>query len=167
MKLIAFTIAILLFSCSTNNDSKAKKEITNYIKKNINDISSYESVDFRPIRNDSSTPSDIPYYSALEDSIKRMKEDIASYTKDYFYRPSTYQAYVSNSKALNYSLLKMLYRERDFLDAFQSKPIGFGMMHIFRKKNKKGAVVLDSMFFRFDSSFNLKSEPYYYLINED
>jgi hypothetical protein len=177
--LIAFTA---LFSCNNNQnqasviDGKVPKEtpeakmdslIHEYMKTHINDYASYQSVYFRNNKPDSTTIYDDPNYMKLNNDEIVMRSKYAAYDAN---TPSsqfgTYK-YLYGKKAIADSVVRIAKKELETIQKFKSRPCGWGITHVFRRKNKNGGIVLDSIYFRFDSSYNLKEEEYYSLINKD
>ncbi len=95
-----------------------------------------------------------PEYLKLREQIKTLK-DSAEYERNGKQKLKIYN-----------EILRVLNVQKKFLDGYKPMPYGFGMMHVFRKKNKQGATVLDSMYFHLDSNYTIRPEEYYYLLNK-
>jgi IS30 family transposase len=150
-----------------SSEEKMDSAIHEYIKTNINDYSSYQSIAFRKPRIDSITLSDEPVYQKLKsdeaDISRKYSEFDANTTPRDF---GTYK-YLNGKKAIADSGIRIEKNILAFIHNFKSRPCGWGITHVFRRKNKGGGIVLDSAYFRFDSSYNLRSEDYSSWINRD
>lgn len=152
--IIALAAIILLASCSTN---KAETEIKDYITKNINDPASYEPVSFSEQLADITTVYDDGYINSLNTQIEALKP-----WKD-VYRNNNTEKYI---EVLN-KLSAMYSAQNAYFDAYKNKPCGYKVKHTFRRKNKAGGVVMDSITFRFDSSLTLRDFAYNKRLNKD
>lgn len=129
MKILVLAITIICFltSCSSsglNNEGKAKKLITEYLKRNLNDPESYESVGFGKI-----------------DSLK----SVVFYTDEYVH----YEKY-ANDKSKNLQMRLAYSKLLVQLASQPNQPKGFSVMHTYRAKNGFGAKMLEKKQFIFN-----------------
>jgi len=152
---------VALASCSTpnaeNKEKKARDLVTNYLKQNLADPSSYSSVKFEPLWPNSTTYMDTHKDAQdmfketlhLQDSIEKygtergplsevIYEDIAPNDR----LKTLYQAKKDS--------VKKLIKEKEA--GFKPQLIDYRMGHIFRYKNKLGNLVLDSLLATFDTN---------------
>ena len=165
MRVIFMLIVTILFitGCqSISNQKKAEKAVTEYLKKNIDDPDSYQSVSFDLLINDSSSYKkklsfiterlNITYnlYKILNDKaeksfgnkdvdVKQKEKDINVATK--------YQDSVEYYKAVYNSLNK------DFVPELE----GYQIEHIYRAKNLMNALMLHNEMFYLDTTFMIKT----------
>lgn len=142
-----FLMFVSLVSCSSN---KANDQIKDYISKNINDPSAYEPVRFSDTAPDSTKYTDDGVINMLEDSIRQYQTLIDILRNG---PPDKYLEVLNQQTAV-------LHKEHLYLTAYKNKPCGYKIEHVFRRKNKAGGIVLDSVNFRFDSAMNLRDMKY-------
>ncbi len=154
MKTIFLSLAMtaVLVGCSSN---KAEDQIKDYIRQNINDPASYEPVSFGEQQTDSTKSTDDGVINMLEDSVKYYDREKMI---------ATYDDSLSKMYAMQDSVLD---REIKYLHSYKNKPCGYKISHVFRRKNKAGGIVLDSINFRFDSSMILRDMGYKKQLNKD
>lgn len=154
LKAVVLT-AIIFLSC--NNSSGPENQIKDYIKQNINDPASYEPVSFGEKQTDSTKYTDDGYFNMLDDSMN-FYEDLK-------------KIYVNGSREQYDSVLNIqsgfAVKESAYLNNYKNRPDGYKILHIFRRKNKAGGIVLDSIDFRFDSSMKLRDFDYKKQLNKD
>ncbi|MGG9972016.1 hypothetical protein ACQ33O_09510 [Ferruginibacter sp. SUN002] len=158
---------LLLNSCKDNPKAKAEENIKKYMTENINDPKGYESLRFGELKSDSSSIDDDKTFQLYEDSVKLTETKTDSVRQKYLANNISYLDYLKLSSVYNQEAIDILDRKIKFIHNFKGKPCGFNIMHIYRKKNSKGATVLDSMCFRLDSSYSIKPKSYYSLLNKD
>lgn len=116
---------VVVASCSSP-ESKAKKAIREYMKRTMNDLSSYEPIEFGSV-DSSFAISDMPWEKAFELRKKVRYMDVKHLNKD---------------DADNIDALK------DSLSRLESSFTGFMIEHTFRASNQFGAKMLvDGVFF--------------------
>lgn len=167
MRKLLLLVLLSFISCKQSPTDKAQASIKKYIQGNINDPKSYEPVRFGELKSDSTMVDEEPQYKNFDDSVSYAKDKINDSRNDYLQNRIGYETYLIQSQQWNKKVLYYLQQKIKWLNEYKPKPCGFVMMHVFRKKNSKGAVIIDSMAFRIDSNYNVKIKSYYYLLNDD
>jgi hypothetical protein len=141
-KLLFIIAAALLFSCSSP-EKKAQNLIKKYLKENINDAKSYESVLF------SKLDSVFSYYWELPE-YKNNKHHF-----DIYINLAEHAVSLDLKIANEYLDSAKSYQEKNRIiqENFQSEFIGWKMSHKFRSKNENGALFLENENFYFDVEF--------------
>lgn len=145
-----FVVVLLFCICVSCNqpltpNAKLLNAIHEYLKKNLNDYSSYELIEniITPVyyeRRDISY-SDYHYYS-------RQRQAIAE--REQFIKDSIARYRMNNPNDTSYKLNTL----PDSLNN-SNRIIGWIVDHKFRSKNGFGAMVISFLEFRFDSAFNI------------
>ena len=159
--ILGLTVMVLLVSCSKSPEKIAQSNISEYLKKNMDDPSSYESVEFGKL-------------DTLHTSFSESKEGLVLQEKDA--KLSLRVQELSNkldSPDLTMNEIKDIQKENEQItkdrlainDILQSKTLsykgainGFSMTHKFRGKNKLGAKILNEINFLLDDKFNVLGE---------
>lgn len=115
-------ICLILFSCKTTPEDKAKFLIREYIDNNANDPDSYEPLS----------------YESLDTQFTFYAKD-----KSYIDLESQYE-----NEQITFD--EWVKRKDSIENNFKEKPIGFMMRHKFRANNGFGAKILSSKVFRFN-----------------
>ncbi|WP_343539639.1 hypothetical protein [Sphingobacterium thalpophilum] len=126
--MLAITTICFMTFCSSpvgpNNENKAQRLISEYLKRNLNDPESYESIEFSSI-----------------DSLK----SIIFYTDEYSHYDK-YSKDKSNNLQMRLAYSKLLVQ----LASQPNPPKGFSLTHTYRAKNGFGAKMLEKKKFIFN-----------------
>ena len=159
--ILGLVLSIVLFSCSKSPEDQAKNNISEYLKKNMDDPSSYESVEFGKL-------------DTLHKSFDESSEGIVLREKDA--KLSLRDQELSNkldSPDLTMADIKSIQKENNqitkdrlAINDLQAKKAltykgainGFSMSHKFRGKNKLGAKILNEINFLLDTKFVVQGE---------
>lgn len=159
--ILLLVLSVALFSCSKSPEEQAKSNISEYLKKNMDDPSSYESVEFGKL-------------DTLHKSFDESTEGLVLREKDA--KLSLRVQELSNkldSPDLTLKEVKSIQKEneqitRDRLainDVMAKKTLtykgdvnGYSMVHKFRGKNKLGAKILNETNFLLDTKFVVLGE---------
>lgn len=147
MKKILFVFATFtLISCSYTAQQKAEKSITEYLKNELDDPSSYESVSFSDV---SAKFLDFKYASIENNRIEKEKNDAESSLRHWEMEKLTPSLskfslksiddsilFYQNSKLHTDSIYKEALKEYELSDRLQD---GWCISHTFRANNKLGA----------------------------
>lgn len=161
-------IIFILVACSSKTPKDiAIKNIAAYMNANLNDPKSYESVRFGEIKNDSSDFRENPEYIKLNEEADSAVDAIKATKSRWLKSYTSYETYLRESAKQSFAAADIQNKLVTWLKNYKAKPVGFWLMHVYRKKNSKGVTVIDSMAFRLDSQYNVKPKSFYKLINED
>jgi hypothetical protein len=150
---LAVSASIILFSCSKSLDKQAQSNIAEYLKTNMDDPSSYESIEFGKLDTLHSSFSDTKEGIKLnmeEDKLKQQSDDLSNKLdlpdltmKDLKSIDSENEKITNRRKEINNILM-------DKVLTYKGEVNGYSMTHKFRGKNKLGAIILNEMRFNFD-----------------
>ncbi|EKT3964927.1 hypothetical protein AAIP55_002457 [Flavobacterium psychrophilum] len=159
--ILGLSVALLIISCSKSPEKIAESNISDYLKKNMDDPSSYESVEFGKL-------------DTLHASFEESKEGIELRAKDNKLEervtelsnkldlPDLTMNDIKNIQLENAEITK---KRLEINDILQSKTIsykgavnGYSMIHKFRGKNKLGTKILNETKFLLDTKFNVQGE---------
>jgi hypothetical protein len=141
------SLVLTLVSCNSN-EKKAQKLIKEYLSKNLNDVASYESVEFSKL---DSTVS-LFYFSSEGEELTK-KQDAANNRafelgiEDVLEENPSIQDSIKIYKQIEEEC-KIMYekKEKEFKGEFN----GWRMSHKYRAKNGLGATILNTTDFRFN-----------------
>jgi len=159
--LFLITLAIIGIGCTLSPEKKAQKAIKEYVKKNLDDPKSYESIEFSELLNDSTDFKDIPLGKKLSDSLSHTKFDyeldslgiIDCLNSDY---PKG--VLEMNERSIKVTRKKYFDTQRAYTEEiknFKSEFKGYIMDHTFRAKNGFGGYVKESHWFYLDKDFRV------------
>jgi len=171
----------LLMGCTQKPLQKAQNSVKNYILKNVNDPSSYQSIEFGKLDSAFSKFIETDYGGCLVDSIINLKNECDTILSKYheikytnsmsrlkYYTWYEGSKYDRTERHQMDSLLKggvaienlhnLLASRLDTLQK-QYKPVfdGYIILHSFRAKNKMGNLVIEKYVFRLDKYFEVKN----------
>lgn len=137
--LICILFATLLFcSCQKTNEDKAKDVIQQYLKENLNDWNSYESVKFSALD------------SAFTRSLESPEVCDAKNNFDFWNRMSKEYAAYGAIDSMKYYLEEYKKAIADFNPEF----MGYSMAHSFRANNETGNKTISEYKFYFDTNIS-------------
>ena len=183
-KLIIFLIltSISIVSCKSKQEKKLDnihKNVENYLMINLNDPSSYQSVEFGKVDSLFDNYSDTKQFTQIQDSITTTIESLDKST-NLFGSISTENAWshvrydwYSGSKfdkvekhqidSLNNEIdklqklsLYLINRDKVLDSLYIPKFIGYTIEHKYRAKNKMGALELEDKVFKLDTNLKIK-----------
>ncbi|MBN8704175.1 MAG: hypothetical protein LCH32_01610 [Bacteroidetes bacterium] len=139
---------VLIFVSCNSTEKKAQKIIKDYLSKNLNDASSYESVEFSNLDSTFSN-----FYFSPEGQELTKKQDFAHNRefelkmKDIMEENPKIQDSIKICKEIEEETKKLYEeKEKEYVGEFN----GWKMSHKYRAKNKLGAIVLGTTDFTFD-----------------
>lgn len=158
--ILGLVLSVVLYSCTKSPEEQAKSNISEYLKKNMDDPSSYESVEFGKL-------------DTLHTSFSESKEGIELETKESKLsdQMEVLSAEIDHTESI--SRLTDIQKESDEItkkrkeinDILQNKIIsykgavnGYSMTHKFRGKNKLGAKILNEINFLLDTKLVVQGE---------
>ncbi len=146
--LFLFTAIIILSSCSSSKESKAKKLIEEHFKNSMNDWSSYEFVKMTDLDSTFSTFIGSEKGSKMWDKKTdiELNESILQIEAEYETDPERKILLLDSIKKGNDYLLEYLQAEKEF----KPKHDGWYTDFSCRGKNKLGALILNKYRFYFD-----------------
>jgi hypothetical protein len=165
MRRVLLLFLLATFSCNQKPSKTAQTAIKKYMQENINDLASYTPVRFGELDNDSTDYSGIWEYT--QDSIDYYNNKAGSLSSEFKAGIINLKEYSQLSHQYHDKAMEFIDQAQNYLKTYKPKPTGFSMMHVFRKKIKTGAIIIDSMNFLFDSNYVLRVRDYYRLINND
>lgn len=153
-------LALTFVGCNNSNEKKAQKLIKEYLSKNLNDDSSYESVEFSKLDSTFSV-----FYFSPEGEKLREKQDFAHERafdlsiNDILETNPKIQDSIKIYKQIEEETEK-IYNEKE--QNYKGDFIGWKMTHKYRAKNGLGATVLGTTNFTFNKELteitNAKNE---------
>ena len=159
MKKIILAITLLLVvSCTKSPEDQAKKNITEYLKKNMDDPSSYESVEFGKLDTLHSAFNESKEGIALRNEDAKLELKMDDLSKELDTNPQS----INRLKQIQVTSDSITKRRREINDVqlknanYKGDFVGFNMTHKFRGKNKLGAVILNEKRFLLDTKFNVQ-----------
>lgn len=172
MKKILFllTISISFFSCVLNDQQKAEKAVKDYLKTNLNNPKSYESVDFgKLVRNyvqfeeTDESLSCLAKMKQLDDKIQLEKETYDKLQIDNIVwnsKKSKHGLTESNLRQKNnneeYEKAKIQYNKKK--SCYVKKQKGWAISHTFRGQNVYGAIITETKYFELNYEFIVEKE---------
>lgn len=161
------TLISFFYACNSSPEKISQESISEYLKKNLNDPSSYSSMNFGKLTADSSSMSSDPQYDLYEDSLDEVKSKREDLTHKLTVNTISLSNYSIESRILGDSSLNIMTRQLAWMNSYKGRPVGFRMVHTFRRKNNSGAIIIDSLAFKLDSSYKIKQQDYYKRINDN
>ncbi|HEX2608398.1 MAG TPA: hypothetical protein VHK91_13505 [Flavisolibacter sp.] len=158
MKYLLLATILFATSCasdSNSHDAMAKSQIDNYVKSRVKDPAGYEAVSYSPVKEDALIQQEDQEYLMLKDSIKKVDEQMGQILS------TDFQSRDALSKLKEALQQRLAAFGADYKTGSRK---GYMVVHTFRKKNAAGAMVLDSVRFRFDSSYQLIEKPDYAVV---
>ena len=155
MKKVLLFVVIVLLIVGCSNEHKSKALIKDYLKTNLDDYSSYESVEYTKLIADSSTYFDDETYKYLSLKQKSIELTLGLLVTDYDEEIpiiDTVDVYGNNKTNYNDSLLAYMEKQNVFISNFKPEHIGWAMGHVFRTK-KDGNLKLFKCVFHIDKNF--------------
>lgn len=154
--ILILTLIFMFGSCS--DQQKLVSLIKNYMNKNVDDIDSYEPVEFFELENDSSKYLDEVEYLDFRSEIDKYEESIKelNFLADLEkIDDNTLGAIVYMETALVYydSIADCMDREKKFINNYKPRHIGYKMKHSYRMK-KDGETKLFKKYFYFNLDKN-------------
>ncbi len=163
-------ISSFIISCSQNPQQIAEKSVRDYLQKNLNDASSYESVEFGKLDSTFSSVVSLKQYQdslAIIDTIKNTNTYIDEQVQNLKDENSS-QGYTFDVEKIpaikEMREMQKSYRKRDslihiYLDGlrnnFKQEFIGFSITHKYRGKNGLGALILKTDTFQLDKNLSV------------
>lgn len=158
-KLFIPLLSVLFFSCSSEQ-KKAEKSVTTYLKRVLNDPSSYESVKFDSLTVDSSSLSDDKAYKKatgtydIYKTLFKEKKDEVRFSTD----ADELRTAVAILEIYSDSMKLYHHITDSLIDNFKPKKIGYVIHHSYRGRNSMNALILQDDNFHLDSLFNVKEK---------
>jgi hypothetical protein len=155
MKYFYFFVIVLCSSCVVNNQQKGEKLVKDYLKENLNDPGSYESVSF-----DHLFPEYFTYELSDPEGIRLQRQSVIFDSLSITYYHKAKKPFISKSNVLKYTLLEKLYSKKaDSLnkliktksDRWVPTVTYYTIEHKYRAKNGYGALTLHESKFSLDS----------------
>lgn len=150
---LALSASIILFSCSKSLEKQAESNITEYLKTNMDDPSSYESVEFGKLDTLHTSFSETAEGIKLnteDDKLKQQSDNLSN-------RLDLPNLTMSDLKSIESENEKITKRRKEINSILMDKVLtykgevnGYSMSHKFRGKNKLGAIILNDVRFNFD-----------------
>jgi hypothetical protein len=159
--ILGLVLSVVLCSCTKSPEEQAKSNISEYLKKNMDDPSSYESVEFGKL-------------DTLHTSFSESKEGIELETKDSklgdrvtelsnkLDLPDLTLNDIKNIQKENEQITKDRLAINDIIAkktlTYKGSVNGYSMTHKFRGKNKLGAKILNEINFLLDTKLVVLGE---------
>lgn len=157
--LLLFLFAIAIAACTSSPEKKAQKAIKEYLFKTLNDIDSYEPVEYGTIDSlYTDYTMDSLYQKAVElnnvsikmrDSIKKIWERRKIYN-EFEFNPDEVNNLYTATMFVEYTYPRII---DSLKNNYQSYFMGMGMIHSFRAKNTLGSNILCKWQFIFSPDF--------------
>lgn len=159
--ILVLALSIVLFSCSKSLEEQAKSNISEYLKKNMDDPSSYESVQFGKL--DTLHTSFDESKEGLELRNKDAKLELKiSELSDKLDLPDLTMDDIKSIQKENGEITKKRLAINDIMTSktltYKGAVNGYSMTHKFRGKNKLGAKILDEISFLLDTKLAVLGE---------
>jgi len=155
LSLISLT---LIFASCSSNENKAQKLIKQYLSENLNDASSYESVEFSGLDSLFSSYMSTPEGEELwkkggmigtfHERASELEIELITEKK-----PETIAIYEDSIKIYKQLATEYETKYNENEKAYKGNFTGWQMTHKYRAKNKLGATVLESTLFNLDKEF--------------
>jgi hypothetical protein len=156
MKNLFFIIVVFTtIGCSVTPEKKAQKIIKEYLKENLDNWNSYESVSFGKLDSLFSKITDDEKYVKITSDILQWSQDY-NYVDNYMNGKVAYydkQEFHKGLRAAD-SIKKYLPIHDSLENNFRPKHIGWKMPHSYRSTNPIGAIIIHKDTFYFDFGIN-------------
>lgn len=157
--IVSLGILTILISCNKNPDNKVKENIEKYMADKMDDPKSYESV------KTSILDSLFSPYEESEKALQLKSEDNDLYAKyielgnkiDQTENISELDKIKIESNKITERRNQIIHENLENSLKFKGTFVGYKVNHIFRGKNKFGALILDSCSVVLDKNFEIKS----------
>ena len=154
MKKLFFSLILagMLCACGNSPEKQAENRIKQYLKENLNDPSSYESISFGTLDSTFSSVYDDPAFKELSEKNQAYRDSSHKASIASIYAKSRKETQEINLKRDEYdAIVKELEQKRDEIRVSHKGDFyGWSMTHKYRAKNGVGALGIDVQTFYLD-----------------
>lgn len=159
--LLGLSFSVVIFSCSNSPDEKIKKNIADHVKKNMNDPSTYENLEFGDLNT---------FYTSFDYSKKGVRLKLEEYKLKNRANELSNKLVRNDLSLKEINLIKKEIKEVHdkqlaicdtiLCESLKYKPTvtGFSLTHNFRSNNRLGAFILDKASFLIEINFQAEDK---------